>query len=420
MSDQIHFFVHSVHAIGGVTTWAFQAVNFLSLSHDAYVLSVCSRNTDIPNQHLFPGPTINISMQSQHPDGRQEQMNRKRKAQKAQKTTRTKKAVLPRKERKPTLPLKTTLDRLDTSAEMAIEQAGLFIPNYIEFGYKLAAISRLRNKPSRCIGICHTDQHHYYDLLTRYEPIIQSFVAVSSRCAQNLHAVIPHRAEDIHTVPYGVYLPLYLEKPRFEGPIRLLYTGRFVKNQKRILDFVELIKYIEVMNINYIFDLFGTGPDESELVSAIANYSRVRVRQGVPHSQMTNIYQGYDVLLLASETEGTSIAMLEGMAHGLVPIVTRVSGAEDVITNGWNGFLVEVGDIQALSEKVAILSRNSEIRAKMSKRAYKTIEKDYTAESQLKVFSEVIRESMQKPIVSSKVALTCFAHNPSRIFSKNQ
>lgn len=416
MSDQIHFFVHSVHAIGGVTTWAFQAVNFLSFSYDAYVLAVCSRTTDIPNQHLFPGTTINISMQSQLPDGRQEQMGRKRKAQKA---TRTKKAVLPTKEEKPTLPLKAALDRLDTSAEMAIEQAGIFIPNYIEFGYKLAAISRLRNKPSRCIGVCHTDQHHYYDLLTRYEPIIQSFVAVSTRCAQNLRTFIPHRAKDIYTVPYGVYLPLYLEQPRSEGPIRLLYTGRFVKDQKRILDFVELIKNLEVLNINYIFDLFGTGPDESELVSAVASFSHVRVRQGVPHSQMTNIYQGYDVLLLASETEGTSIAMLEGMAHGLVPIVTRVSGAEDVITNGWNGFLVEVGDIRSLSEKVAILSRNSEIRANMSKRSYETIEKGYTAESQLKAFSEVIRESMQKPMVSSKVALTCLTQ-PKSYFSKNQ
>ena len=410
MNGQIHFFVHAGHSIGGVTTWVFQAVKFLSCNYEARVMTVVNNNDDIRNQHLFPGKTTNVSTEFQRTNHRQKQMGRERTAQKTergQRARKTTKAVLPAKGRIPLISHKTALDHLDASAVMSIEQAGLFIPNYIEFGYQLAAISRLRNKPARCIGICHTDDYHYYDLLTRYDPVIQTFVAVSSRCAQKLRTLIPHREEDIHTVPYGVYLPGYSEESRFVGQIRLLYTGRFAKRQKRILDFVEVIRKLEEMDIDYKFDFWGAGPDETELVSAVAMFSRVRVCQGVPQSRMSSVYPDYDVILLASETEGTSIAMLEGMANGLVPIATRVSGAEDVITNGWNGFLVEVGDISALSDRIAFLSRAKEIRGIMSRRAYETVEKCYTAESQLNAFSEIIREAIKKPLVSSKVALTC-------------
>lgn len=410
MNHQIQFFVHATHAIGGVTTWAFQAANYLSSSYDANILTVVNNEDDIRNQHLFPGETTNVSTKFRHANNKRDKISRERKVRKTKrikKARKTTKAVLPPKERKPSLTHHSTLDHLDASAEMAIEQGGLFIPNYIEFGYQLAAISRLRNQPSRCIGICHTDQDNYYYLLTRYEPVIQTFIAVSNRCAEKLRTLLPHREEDIHTVPYGVYLPTQLKRSRSSGQIRLLYTGRFAKHQKRILDFVEVIKGLEKRNIDYVFDLWGTGPDESELVSAVAGFSRVRVCQGVPHSHMFSLYPNYDIIVLASATEGTSISMLEGMAHGLVPIVTRVSGAEDVVSNGRNGFLVEVGDIDALSDRIAFLSRASATKVAMSKRAYETVEKSYRAEEQLRKFSGIIRKAMQKPMVSAEAASTC-------------
>ncbi len=108
--------------------------------------------------------------------------------------------------------------------------------------------------------------------------------------------------------------------------------------------------------MNYSLDFVGTGPDEDELMEAAKMYSRVRLLNAVQHAEMPRIYPNYDVLVLASESEGLSIAMLEAMSFGVVPVVTRVSGAEDVIIDGENGFLCDVGDLCSMSERLEYLA----------------------------------------------------------------
>jgi len=54
--------------------------------------------------------------------------------------------------------------------------------------------------------------------------------------------------------------------------------------------------------------------------------------------QVQKLWQTADVCVLVSEYEGTSVSMLEAMAAGCVPVVTKVSGTADVIQPGINGF----------------------------------------------------------------------------------
>jgi glycosyltransferase involved in cell wall biosynthesis len=53
------------------------------------------------------------------------------------------------------------------------------------------------------------------------------------------------------------------------------------------------------------------------------------------------------VFMLTSRTEGVSIAMLEAMAAGTVPVVSNVGDLADVVKDGENGFLVAQEDIAA-------------------------------------------------------------------------
>lgn len=50
--------------------------------------------------------------------------------------------------------------------------------------------------------------------------------------------------------------------------------------------------------------------------------------------------------------EGLSLALLEAMAAGACPVVTRISGNRDVIQSGVNGLLVTPGDEADLAEKI--------------------------------------------------------------------
>lgn len=56
-----------------------------------------------------------------------------------------------------------------------------------------------------------------------------------------------------------------------------------------------------------------------------------------------------DLGVLPSRVEGLSNTLLETMAAGLPVIATRVSGSEDFVVTGRNGWLVPVGDVAAIA-----------------------------------------------------------------------
>ena len=55
------------------------------------------------------------------------------------------------------------------------------------------------------------------------------------------------------------------------------------------------------------------------------------------------------MLLLPSEMESFGLAALEAMACGAIPIATRVGGLPEVVTDGLDGYLVKVGDIDQMA-----------------------------------------------------------------------
>ena len=79
-----------------------------------------------------------------------------------------------------------------------------------------------------------------------------------------------------------------------------------------------------------------------------------------------------DVLLLPSRMESFGLAALEAMACGAVPVATRVGGVPEVITDGHDGFLNEVGDVEAMADRVLPLLSEPERRRPMAEAARNT------------------------------------------------
>ncbi|MFT3973093.1 MAG: glycosyltransferase family 4 protein [Amaricoccus sp.] len=62
-----------------------------------------------------------------------------------------------------------------------------------------------------------------------------------------------------------------------------------------------------------------------------------------------------DILVLPSHSEGMAMAVIEGLAHGLAVVTTRVGAHDEAITDGKTGRFVPVGDPPALAEALARL-----------------------------------------------------------------
>ena len=65
-----------------------------------------------------------------------------------------------------------------------------------------------------------------------------------------------------------------------------------------------------------------------------------------------------DVFVLASVSEGLSIATLEAMAAGKPVVVTRSGGPEEIVEDGRTGLLAPVADPAALAARICELIRN--------------------------------------------------------------
>lgn len=85
-----------------------------------------------------------------------------------------------------------------------------------------------------------------------------------------------------------------------------------------------------------------------------------------------------DIFVLPSKWEGMPLAILEALSSGLPCVVTDIPGNNDLVKNGWNGFLFNVGDYEALAESLLYLFNNDVIRHEVSENARACVMSNYS------------------------------------------
>jgi glycosyltransferase involved in cell wall biosynthesis len=92
-----------------------------------------------------------------------------------------------------------------------------------------------------------------------------------------------------------------------------------------------------------------------------------------PQDSIRLLYEKCDVWVCGSWSEGFHLPPLEAMACRCPLVSTRVGGPLDVVKDGVNGFLVEVGDFSSLAERAAtVLQMNEHDWKEMSDSALNT------------------------------------------------
>ncbi|MBI3607792.1 MAG: glycosyltransferase family 4 protein [Nitrospirae bacterium] len=80
-----------------------------------------------------------------------------------------------------------------------------------------------------------------------------------------------------------------------------------------------------------------------------------------------------DIGVLTSFKEGIPRALLETMAMGSPVVATRVKGTQEVVQDGLTGFLVDLGDAEALAARLAELIHDPMLRETMGRRAREAV-----------------------------------------------
>jgi glycosyltransferase involved in cell wall biosynthesis len=284
----------------------------------------------------------------------------------------------------------------------AAVKAQIFIPNWSWGTYGAVSLMSLNEAcDTRVIAFAHTDQDHYYELLTYYEPIISKFVGVSDAICQRLRRLLPSRLDDICKLMYPVAVRDESRRPGHEKPLTITYAGRIEQRQKRILDLIALADLLASKKGNYHFKIAGDGPQLAQLTEHFQKkeYSNISIEflGLVAHDRMTELWEGSDISILFSEFEGMSISMLESMGQGCVPIVTDVSGANEKIRHGQTGFIVAVGDVGAMAQIITDLDADKARVAQISNACILSVRDHHRFDTYDRQFVEIMQECMSGP-----------------------
>ena len=160
------------------------------------------------------------------------------------------------------------------------------------------------------------------------------------------------------------------------GPVRRIITlGRLhaQKNHEMMLDAFASVQGEIPQDV--MLEIYGNGDKKPALEHRIRELSldgRVKI---LPfQAKPLSIYQAADLFLLSSDFEGMPNALLEAMTVGLPCISTDCrTGPKDMIRDGENGFLVPVGDTEAMARRLLQLIRDPAEAERLGKAARKTV-----------------------------------------------
>jgi glycosyltransferase involved in cell wall biosynthesis len=110
---------------------------------------------------------------------------------------------------------------------------------------------------------------------------------------------------------------------------------------------------------------------------------------------MSQVLSVADILLLPSELESFGLVALEAMACEVPVIATRVGGIPEVVDDGKDGFLFDVGDVSSMAEGCLRILADSRLRETMGESARVHARRDYCSTKIVQLYEDLYRRTIQ-------------------------
>jgi glycosyltransferase involved in cell wall biosynthesis len=122
-------------------------------------------------------------------------------------------------------------------------------------------------------------------------------------------------------------------------------------------------------------------------------------------TELAILFAQHHIFMLPSIVEGLPLALLEAATAGLAIISTRRCGMKDFIESGFNGLLIEPGDVQALVDALSRLLLDRALSRRLGQAARDKALKytwERSASMYLDAFKSALRSIANEPTVAAR------------------
>lgn len=200
------------------------------------------------------------------------------------------------------------------------------------------------------------------------------YISVPSRFVKRTFLDKGVRAEKLIHVPYGVNLSAFKQVPKKDDKFRIIFAGGMTL-RKGVHYLLKAFAELNMPNS----ELMLLGAISEEMVPYFNTYKGHYNYIGkVPQAELYKYYSQGSVFVIMSVEEGLALVQPQAMACGLPIIATTNTGAEDIVRDGLDGFIIPIRDVEKLKEKLTFFYENQEICKQMGQSAKERVSAGFT------------------------------------------
>jgi len=179
----------------------------------------------------------------------------------------------------------------------------------------------------------------------------------------------------------------------------ILSVGRLLSNEPgkgidtvicalpKVLKYVPNIHYVVIGSGDYIDSL-----KELALKKKISDI--VHFKGDVSLKELKSYYKQSEIFVMPSRQEGFGNVFLEAMYFEKPVIGCNFGGIPDIIIDGENGFLIDYGDVDKLTEYIVMLLQNDRLRLSIGSSGKKYVNKNYNFDVYYKKLSGILKDDI--------------------------
>ena len=262
--------------------------------------------------------------------------------------------------------------------------------------------ARLASVPVICSALHSTGWPDGVGKLNRLlTPITDAFIGVAKSHGDFLVKFERFPANKVAVIPNGVDTNRFRPNEQANREVRqelglgarspLVGIIAALRHEKNHGLFVAAARKVVNTIPNAHFVIIGEGPERQNIEAAIESLGLTKhVRLLGTRFDTERLLAAMNVFALTSHNEASPVSILEALACGVPVVSTRVGSVAESVYDQWNGFTVEPGCVEDVSNRILHLLKNPITCEKMGQNGREHVQRMGSLDKMVRMYEQLI------------------------------